>query len=126
MSADDFFELFNGYKFRLMVEAIFDVKLIAEIQEAEEQIKNLTPLLDTNEQFAFEYAKQCDLKNAYVKCSFKDDEKAFLSLKLRRNQVAHNYVNGLSDTFNDIQKFYDIAVIYVVALEEAIENLTNT
>lgn len=47
-------------------------------------------------------------------------------MKLRRNQVAHNYVNGLSDTFNDIQKFYDIAVIYVVALEEAIEKLTNT
>lgn len=126
LSADDFYELFNGDKFRLMVEAIFDVKLRAQIQEAEEQIKNLTPLLDTNEQFAFEYAKQCDLKNAYVKCSFKDAEKAFLSLKLRRNQVAHNYVNGLSDTFNDIQKFYDIAVIYVVALEEAIENLTNT
>lgn len=126
LSADDFYELFNGDKFRLMVEAIFDAKLRAQTQEVEEQIKNLTPLLDTNEQFAFEYAKQCDLKNAYVKCSFKDAEKAFLSLKLRRNQVAHNYVNGLSDTFNDIQKFYDIAVIYVVALEEAIEKLTNT
>lgn len=126
LSADAFYELFNGEKFRLMVETIFDAKLRTQIQEVEEQIKNLTPLLDTNEQFAFEYAKQCDLKDAYEKCSFKDAEKAFLSLKLRRNQVAHNYVNGLSDTFNDIQKFYDIAVIYVVALEETIEKLTNT
>lgn len=62
LSADAFYELFNGEKFRLMVETIFDAKLRAQIQEVEEQIKNLTPLLDTNEQFAFEYAKQCDLK----------------------------------------------------------------
>ncbi len=36
------------------------------------------------------------------------------------------YINGLTDTFVDIQKFYDIAVIYVESLEKAIEELTNT
>lgn len=126
LSADKFYELFNGQDFRLRLEVIFDIKLQAQIQRTEEQIKYLTPLLGTNDQYDFEYAKQCDLKDAYVKCSFRDAEKAFLSLKLRRNQVAHNYINGLSDTFNDIQKFYDIAVIYVMTLEEAIEELTNT
>lgn len=126
LSADDFYELFNGRNFRLRVEAIFYAKLQVQIQEVEELINYLTPLLDTKEQFDFEYAKQCDLKDTYLKCSFKDAEKAFLSLTLRRNKVAHNYVNGLSDTFNDIQKFYDIAVIYVMALEEAIKELTNT
>lgn len=125
LSADKFYALFNGQVFKSRVEAIFSKELQVQIQKAEKQTNNLTLLLGTNEQYDFDYAKQCDLKNAYERCSFEDAEKAFLSLKLRRNRVAHNYINGLSDTFVDIQKFYDIAVIYVVALETAIKELTD-
>lgn len=126
LSADEFYELFNGQDFKLRLENIFEIELQAQIQKTEKQIDSLIPLLDTNERYAFEYVKQCDLKESYEKCSFKDAEKAFLSLKLRRNQLAHNYIEGLSDTFVDIRKFFDIAVIYVIALELAIEELTNT
>ena len=70
--------------------------------------------------------KDVKVKAAGGILSFDDAEKAFLSLKLRRNRVAHDYINGMTDTFVDIQNFYDIAVIYVVSLEAAIEELTNT
>lgn len=55
-----------------------------------------------------------------------DAEKAYLSIKLRRNRVTHDYINGLSDTFADIRKFYNIAVIYVVSLQTAIQDLICT
>ena len=35
-------------------------------------------------------------------------------------------VRGLLDTFEDILKFYNLAVIYAIAIEEAIKNLTAT
>lgn len=75
-------------------------------------------------QYDYAYAKQCDLRTQIAICSFENAEKAYLNMKLRRNRVAHDYLNGLSDTFEDIQKFYYVAVIYVVALEESIGALT--
>ena len=126
LSAEGFYKFFNGMVFKTRVKMIFDEKLQQRIQNIEEQINHLVPLLDTNEQYDLAYAKSCDLKDVYERCSFEDAEKAFLSLKLRRNKLAHDYINGLTDTFVDIQKFYDIAVIYVISLELAIEELTNT
>lgn len=126
LSADEFYAFFNGSSFKTRVQTIFATERQQRIQHTEEQIDLLTPLLGTGEQYDSDYAKYCDLKDVYERCSFVDAEIAFLSLKLRRNRVAHDYINGLTDTFVDIQKFYDIAVIYVVALEAAIEELTNT
>lgn len=62
----------------------------------------------------------------YNNCSFETAEYEFLSLKKRRNDVAHNYIDGLSDTFNDIKKSYYLADIYVTALERTIVELTNS
>lgn len=126
LNANNFYEFFNGQVFKLRVQAIFAIEIQQKIQKMEEQINFLTPLLGTSEQYDSDYAKCCELKNAYERCTFDDAERAFLSLKLRRNRVAHDYINGLTDTFVDIQSFYDIAVIYVVSLETAIEELTNT
>lgn len=126
LNADNFYEFFNGQIFKTRVQGIFSTELQQRIQQMGEQINLLTPLLGTSEQYDSDYAKYCDLKNIYERCSFDDAERAFLSLKLRRNRVAHDYVNGLTDTFVDIQNFYDIAVIYVVSLEAAIVELTNT
>ena len=65
-----------------------------------------------------------DLKDELERCTFDDAESSYLNLKLRRNRVAHDYINGLSDTFEDLQKFYNKAIIYVVALELSIISLT--
>lgn len=126
LNAEGFYDFFNGQVFKTRVQTIFSTELQQKIQYTEEQINFLTPLLGTSDQYDSDYAKYCDLKNAYERCSFDDAEKAFLSLKLRRNRVAHDYIHGLTDTFVDIQKFYDIAVLYVISLEAAIEELTNT
>lgn len=126
LSADGFYDFFNGQIFKARVQTIFATELQKKILYTESQINFLSPLLGTSDQYDSDYAKFCDLKNVYERCSFDDAEKAFLSLKLRRNRVAHDYINGLTDTFVDIQNFYDIAVIYVVSLEIAIEELTNT
>lgn len=126
LSADKFYELFNEQVFKSRVQAIFATELQQKTQKIEEQINFIAPLVGTDDQYDSDYAKCCDLKNAYERCSFNDAENAFLSLKLRRNRVAHDYINGLTDTFVDIQNFYDIAVIYVVSLEAAIKELTNT
>lgn len=126
LNAERFYEFFNGTPFKERVKAIFEIELQKRIQQIDEQISFILPLLSSGEQYESSYAKYCDLKTVYERCSFDDSEKAFLSLKLRRNRVAHDYINGLTDTFVDIQKFYDIAVVYVESLEKAIEELTNT
>lgn len=126
LNANNFYELFNGQAFKLRVQAFFVSELQRKIQKIVEQINFLEPLLGTNDQYDSDYAKCSDLKSAYKRCTFDDAENAFLSLKLRRNRVAHDYINGMTDTFVDIQNFYDIAVVYVVSLEAAIEELTNT
>jgi len=56
--------------------------------------------------------------------TFNESELAFLELKLRRNQLAHNYLNGMTDTFEEINKFYIKAIIYVESLEELLKNIT--
>ena len=126
LNADEFYDFFNGHVFESRVQAIFENELQQKIQNVKERINFLEPFLGQDDYYDSDYAKCCDLKNTYEKCSFKEAEKAFLSLKLRRNRVAHDYINGLTDTFIDIQKFYDIAVIYVVSVETAIEELTYT
>ncbi len=126
LNADNFYELFNGQAFKLKVQEFFERELQRKTQKIAEQIKFLEPLLGTNDQYDSDYAKCYGLKSAYERCSFDDAENAFLSLKLRRNRVAHDYINGMTDTFVDIQNFYDIAVIFVVSLEAAIKELTNT
>lgn len=124
-SADEFYGLFNGEQFKIRVETIFEEIKQVKINEIDEHKKHLTPLLDKHERYENMFAKMCDLHDQYLRCSFEHAENAFLELKHRRNKVAHNYISGLSDTFVDIQNFYYKAVIYVIALEKAIEELTN-
>lgn len=124
LDAEKFYALFGGQAFKEIVEHYFSEERSAVIERITAKIEGLSALLDQGEQYAFDYAKQSDLKDNIEHCSFADAERAYLSLKLRRNRVAHDYINGLSDTFEDIQKFYNTAVIYVVALELSIQELT--
>lgn len=124
LNAEKFYELFGGQTFKEMVEEHFFGEKAAVLEKITTKIAGLSALLGQEEQYAFEYAKQSDLKENIEHCSFADAEQAYLRLKLRRNRVAHDYINGLSDTFEDIQKFYHPAVLYVVALELSIQELT--
>ena len=123
LDADKFYGLFGGQVFKNEVQREFGTEQTATLERVAAKVDSLSALVGEGEQYDFDYAKQSDLKDYVSQCSFDDAEKAYLSLKLRRNRVAHNYIDGLSDTFEDIQKFYYLAVIYVVALEKAISTL---
>lgn len=126
LDANKFYNLFGGQTFKSNVMECFNTELSVQIQNISNKITVLQSLLGQEEKYDFDYAKQSDLKDELERCSFDDAEKAYLNLKLRRNRVAHDYINGLSDTFEDIQKFYNKAIIYVVALEKSIRSLTAT
>lgn len=124
LCAEKFYNLFGGQAFKIKVESNFSAERSAFLLNVTTKLSGLSSLVGQGEQYDFDYAKQCDLKDMIERCSFDDAEKSYLSLKLRRNRVAHDYIHGLSDTFEDIQKFYYLAVIYVVALEATIKDLT--
>lgn len=125
LDAGKFYDLFGGQVFKIEVMTKYSAELNSRISIATEKINGLSSLLGQDEKYDFDYAKQCDLKDELERCTFDDAESSYLGLKLRRNRVAHNYIEGLSDTFEDLQKFYNKAVIYVIALEESIAGLTN-
>lgn len=125
LAADKFYELF-GASFKADVQTIFAIKLQEKKAAVTAKVNALLPLCGTDDKYDLDYAKQCDLKIELDRCNFDDAESAFLNLKLRRNRVAHDYIHGLSDTFEDILKFYNLAVIYAISIEEAIKNLTAT
>lgn len=125
LNADKFYDLFGGNDFRNDVVQNFTTVRLQKIDQVNSILNNLVNLLDEGEQFEYNYAKQDDLKEKLSVCSFDVVEKAYLALKLRRNRVAHDYINGLSDTFEDLENFYYDAVLYIVSLEHTIESLTS-
>ena len=126
LDASQFYDLFGGTAFKMDLISRFASEKACRKTDAENVAQVLSVHLGTNEKIDEEYAKQSDIADRLHVCTFEIAERAFLSLKLRRNKVAHNYLHGLSDSFGDIRAFYYDAISYVVALEGAIENLTNT
>lgn len=124
LDATQFYDLFGGNDFQKEVEFNFNINKSNELNFITQKINGLQNLGEQEEKYIYDYIKQCEIKDELDKCTFKDAEEAYLSLKYKRNIVAHNYINGLSDTFEDLQKFYIKAVIYVVSLEKAIMDLT--
>ena len=124
IDAEKFYNLFGGQPFITALNLNFNNERNSQLVSISSRITALQSLLGEEEKYDYDYAKQCDLKNELENCSFQDGETAYLNLKLRRNRVAHDYINGLSDTFIDVQKFYNKAVIYVIALESTIQSLT--
>ena len=126
LCAEEFYYLFGGRSFKNSLQNIFTSEKERIINNIIQRISILEPLIEQDEKYVVDYIKFDDLKNELNNCRMEDAERAYLSLKLRRNRVAHDYINGLSDTFADIRKFYNIAVVYVVSLQKAIQELTST
>lgn len=124
LDATKFYDLFGGAPFRSSIMANFSTEQISRQTHMESLLGPLADLLGTSDKIDEEYAKLSDIKDRLDICSFIKAEQAFLSLKLRRNRVAHNYLHGLSDSFEDIRNFYYDAILYVVSLEKAISTLT--
>ena len=125
LDATKFYDLFGGQTFKNIVKSYFEVEREHRIAIEEDYTGKLFELLGQGEQYERDYAKHSDIKERLVNCTFEVAENAYLTLKLKRNRVAHDYVHGLSDSFEDIRNFYYDAILYVIGLEKALENLTN-
>lgn len=126
LDAKEFYNIFGGITFKSNVEDIFNSELEERLKNYQSIVDGLLPLVEVGNQYEREYAKNTDIVDKLSRCTFVSAEKAFLELKLRRNNVAHDYMNGLSDSFENIRDFYLDAMLYVVSLEKAITNLTDT
>lgn len=125
LDASKFYDLFGGQAFKEDVKTNFEIERLRRIQLEEGFIEKLVELLGQGEQYERDYAKHDDIKGRLSQCTFENAERAYLTLKLKRNRVAHDYLHGLSDSFEDIRNFYYDAILYVIGLEKAIKNVTR-
>ena len=125
LDASKFYDLFGGQAFKDDVSSNFEIEKQRRILEEEGIIDKLVSLLGQDDRYDKDYAQHSDIKDRLSLCSFENAEKAYLTLKMKRNRVAHDYLNGLSDSFEDIRNFYYDAILYVIGLEKAIENVTR-
>lgn len=125
LDASPFYTAFGGIAFKALAENTFNVELATKIADVTQIVNSLNSLIGTGEKFDAAWVEKADIQDKLNRCTFNTAENAFLSLKLRRNKIAHNYINGISDTFYDIRDFYYDAVLYVSALEKIIGSKTN-
>ena len=124
LDASNFYELFGGDTFKSTMESKYLDEKSGEKQKIEAKIVGLSSLVGTEEKYDEDYAKCTDIMDKLDLSTFDIAERAFLSMKLIRNRVAHNYLSGSSNTFEDIRGLFYDAVLYVVAMEKTIEEIT--
>lgn len=125
LNAHDFYQIFGGNVFKSNIETKFVAIKAQEISEYTYTIQLLAPLCGTSDIYDNEYLKNDDIFDRLNNLNFTNSELAFLKLKLRRNKVAHNFLTGISDSFEDIRNLYYDAVLYVVALKQALGDLST-
>lgn len=125
LNANPFYDLFGGQVFIDSVKQYFEEERLRRIEKEVKLINGIYALLEQSRQYDEDYAKHSDIKERLQQCTFDIAQNAYLTLKFKRNRVAHDYVNGLTDSFEDIRNFYYDAVIFVIGLEKAIIGLTN-
>jgi len=125
LRADQFYLLF-GASFKTSVESNFNAVLANRIAIYENKITTISAISDQEDYYEKLYVKYCEVKDGLDKCTFIIAERAFLTLKLKRNRVAHDFTAMLNDSFNEIKGFYLDALVYVMAVEQAVLDLTDT
>ena len=123
LNATKFYDLF-GSGFGNTATSHFNNELGYNISERRLTLNALNGLIGHDDTYDNDYVRIDDLIIQLSTSNFSDAENAFLNIKLRRNKTAHDFINGINDTFEEIVKFYNMAVIYVVSLEKAISDIT--
>ena len=126
LDASNFYTLFGGDIFKSSIKNKFLAEKTAEKRKIEAKIVGLSSLIGTEEKYDEDYAKCADIMDKLNLSTFDIAERAFLNMKLIRNRVAHNYLNGSSNTFEDIRGLFYDAVLYVVAMEKSIKEITSS
>jgi hypothetical protein len=125
LKAGEFYKIFGGNVFKKNIETKFATIKAQEISEYSHTLQLLTPLRDSNDKCENEYLKYDNILNKLNNLDFINAELSFLKLKLRRNKVAHNFLTGISDSFEDIRNLYYDAVLYIIALKQALKDLSR-
>ena len=125
LSATNFYGLFGGQSFKIKVEQYFIQEKQVQISEYQQIINFLLPLLSTSDDYNEKYAENDEILGIIQSLTFSEAETAFLELKLRRNNVAHDFFSGTTDTFEDIKKLYYQAVLFVVALKKGLSDFST-
>jgi len=113
LTAQPFYNVFGGQAFINVVRTDFNNKRSDELIALDNEINKLLDLAIGNPKYEAPWIEKVDEKDTLTNLNFEEAERSFLSLKLRRNRLAHDYINGLSDTFEDINLFYRKSQIYV-------------
>lgn len=125
LDASLFYDIFGGTNFKNDVVENFLIEKQKQIRDYINVISSITPLLGRDVKYDNDFAEKDDIRNRLNVLQFTNAEIAFLKLKLRRNRVAHNFLTGISDTFEDIKNLYYDAVLYVVAIKKTLANLST-
>ena len=124
LNAQGFYYLFGGQPFQTLVSTTFQSIKQMQIQEHKSIIDQLQPLLGTDDQTDRIYLYNDEICKRLLNLTFHNAETAFLQLKLKRNKVAHNFLTGISDSFEDIRDLYYDAVLYVVSIKEELSKFS--
>ena len=127
LDATRFYDLFGGMSFKILVETKFIELRDRQKMHADDQAKKMADLIKTGyRQNEESYSILIDMVDQLDRCTFDRAESAYLNIKLRRNQVAHDYMTDLLDSFNDLRVFYYGASLYIVAVYEALSELIDS
>lgn len=124
LDAQGFYNLFGGQTFRIMVSNTFESIKRIQIQAHKSIIDRLQPLLGSDDQTDRIYLNNDEIYNKLLNLTFNNAETAFLQLKLKRNKVAHNFLAGISDSFEDIRNLYYDAVLYVISIKDELSKFS--
>jgi hypothetical protein len=124
LSADEFYQLFTNEDFEtnarlnfssLHTRQVTEINSIVELYSSMPEDTNIVEL----------HVKYDEIRRIWNTCTFEISRDAFLGLKLRRNNVAHDYIGGLSDTFSDIRDFYYRGLLFVMTLVDTLNSMTQ-
>ena len=129
LTAEPFYQLFNGAPFKTSVQTHFANRRAQELTSYQSRVAALETLINNSsedeEKYANAYVAADDRAVRLQQLTFDVAEQAFLNIKKRRNQVAHDFIHGLTDSFVDLRTFYFDAIIYILALSDALADLTT-
>ena len=127
LNATKFYDLFGGTNFLNDLHSTFSTVRTSLLNEYSTWLSNWATYFGTNlgDQFDNRYLEHEYIKDRLIILNFQESESSFLLLKLKRNIISHNYINGISDSFSDLKTIYYDANPYIQSLIIELKKLTT-
>lgn len=126
LDASGFYDLFGGVVFKNAIATEYDRLREEQKNSANAKAIKLFELISMGYmEYENSYAILIDMVERLDLCTFDRAEEAYLSIKLRRNKVAHNYITELLDSFNDLRAFYYGAALYIASVDTILSGMVS-